>query len=227
MDGVERVRHLLSDLPGPGVTSRLSSTEIANGLSHGIGLLAAIAATPLLVVGAVSRGGAADIVGGSVFGASMILLYLASTAFHLTREPRLRARLQKLDHAAIFVLIAGTYTPFTLGVLGGPWGWTLFGLVWGVAAVGIATKLVAGVRYPRVSLAAYLVMGWLILIAVGPLVTRMQAAGIVWLLLGGLAYSLGAVFYARPALRHSHMVWHLFVLGGSTCHFFAALWYAA
>lgn len=178
------------------------------------------------MVGAVARGGPADIVGSSVFGASMILLYLSSTAFHLACDPRRRERLQRLDHAAIFVLIAGTYTPFTLGVLGGPWGWTLFGLVWGVAAVGISAKLVAGVRHPRVSLAAYLIMGWLVVIAIVPLVTRMQPRGLVWLVLGGLAYSVGAAIYARPDLRHSHLVWHLFVLGGSTCHFFAALWYA-
>ena len=204
-----------------------SSAELANGLSHGVGLLAAIAATPLLIAGAASRGGAADIVGGSVFGASLVLLYLASTAFHLAREETVRVRLQRFDHAAIFVLIAGTYTPFTLGVLGGPWGWTLFGIVWGAAALGVATKLIAGVRYPRVSLAVYLVMGWLIVIAIGPLVTRMETAGVVWLVLGGLAYSLGAAFYARPKLRHGHLVWHLFVMCGSTCHFFAALWYAA
>jgi hemolysin III len=175
---------------------------------------------------AASRGGAADVVGGSVFGASLVLLYLASTTFHLTRDPVWRTRLQRLDHAAIFVLIAGTYTPFTLGVLGGPWGWSLFGVVWGVAALGIATKLVAGVRWPRLSLAAYLVMGWLIVVAIVPLIARMQPAGIVWLVLGGLAYSVGAAFYARPELRHSHLVWHVFVLCGSTCHFFAALWYS-
>ncbi len=207
--------------------SERRADELASGVSHGIGLLAAIAATPLLIVSAAARGGAADIVGGSVFGASMVLLYSASTAFHLSRDPRVRGRLQKLDHSAIYVLIAGTYTPFTLGVLGGPWGWTLFGLVWGAAAVGIATKLIAGVRWPRASLWAYLIMGWLVVIAIGPLMSRMEGAGLVWLVLGGLAYSLGAIFYARPGLRHSHFVWHLFVMGGSTCHFFAALWYAA
>lgn len=196
-------------------------------MSHGVGLLCAIAATPLLIVGAVARGGAADIVAGSVFGASLILLYLTSTAFHLAQRSELRGLLQRCDHAAIFVLIAGTYTPFTLGVLEGPWGWTLFGLVWGVAAVGVATKLFAGVRWPRVSLAAYLIMGWLVLIAIRPLVARIETAGLAWLVLGGLMYSVGAAFYARPALRHSHFVWHLFVLAGSTCHFFAALWYAS
>jgi hemolysin III len=161
-----------------------SSDELVNGLSHGVGLLAAIAATPLLVVGAVARGGAADIVGGSVFGGSLVLLYLASTAFHLTREPRRRERLRRLDHAAIYVLIAGTYTPFTLGVLGGAWGWTLFGLVWGAALIGVSAKLITGVRYPRISVAAYLLMGWLVLIAIRPLWSTMDVRGIIWLGLG-------------------------------------------
>jgi hemolysin III len=204
-----------------------SGEELANGLSHGVGLLCAIAATPLLIVSAVARGGAADIVGGAVFGGSMILLYLASATFHLARTPALKLRLQRFDHAAIFVLIAGTYTPFTLGVLGGPWGWTLFGLVWGAALLGVTTKLVAGVGHKRLSLAIYLTMGWLVLIAIRPLWVAMEGPGIIWLVLGGLAYSLGAAFYAAPRLRHGHFVWHLFVLGGSTCHFFAALWYAA
>jgi hemolysin III len=204
-----------------------SGDELVNAISHGVGLLCAIAAAPLLIVGAVSRGSAADIVGGSVFGGSLVLLYLASTAFHLTREPRLRERLQRLDHAAIYVLIAGTYTPFTLGVLGGPWGWTLFGLVWGTALIGVSTKLISGARYPRMSVVAYLIMGWLVLIAIRPLWSAMDVEGIVWLGLGGLAYSVGVAFYAAPNIRHSHLVWHLFVLGGSTCHFFAALWYAA
>ena len=205
-----------------------SGEELANGLSHAVGLLCAIAAVPLLILGAVDRGGAADVVGGSVFGGSLILLYLASTTYHLARDPRLRGHLRRLDHAAIYVLIAGTYTPFTLGVLGGPWGWTLFGLVWSAAFLGISTKLIAGVvAYPRVSLAAYLIMGWLVLIAIHPLWSRMDAAGIVWLVLGGLAYTVGAAFYAAPKLRYGHFVWHLFVLGGSTCHFFAAFWYAA
>ncbi len=204
-----------------------SGEELANALSHGAGLLCAVAATPLLVVGAVSRGGPADVVGSAVFGATLVLLYLASTCYHLARGASLKSRLRRLDHAAIYLLIAGTYTPFTLGVLGGPWGWTLFGLVWGTAAVGIATKLIAGIHYPRVSVAAYLVMGWLVLIAIRPLWLRMDAAGLRWLFLGGLCYSGGVVFYAARRIRYGHLVWHLCVLGGSACHFFAALWYAA
>jgi hemolysin III len=201
--------------------------ELANALSHGAGFLCALAATPLLVVGAVSRGGPADVVGSAVFGATLVMLYLASTCYHLARTPHLKRRLRRLDHAAIYLLIAGTYTPFTLGVLAGPWGWTLFGLAWGAAAVGIATKLVAGIRYPRVSVSAYLVMGWLVLIAIRPLWLRMDGAGLLWLVLGGLCYSGGVLFYAARGMRYGHLAWHLCVLGGSTCHFFAALWYAA
>jgi len=201
--------------------------ELANTVSHGLGLMAAIAATPILVVGAVGRGGAADVVGSSIFGASMILLYLASTSFHAAPAGRWRRRLQRLDHAAIYLLIAGTYTPFTLGVLGGAWGWSLFGVVWGAAAIGVAVKLAAGVRGSAISTAAYLVMGWLVLIAIRPLVQRMPWDGLFWLVAGGALYSVGAAFYTTRRLPYAHFVWHLFVLGGSVCHFFAVLWYAA
>jgi hemolysin III len=201
--------------------------ELANTLSHGVGLLAAAASLPLLVLGAVGRGGPADVVGASIFGATLVLLYLASTGYHAAPVGRWKARLQRLDHAAIYLLIAGTYTPFTLGVLGGAWGWTLFGLVWGAATVGIILKLWTGVRWPRLSTAIYLVMGWLVLIAARPLVARMETAGLVWLVAGGLAYSAGVAFYAARRMPYGHFVWHLFVLAGSTCHFFAALWYAA
>lgn len=201
--------------------------ERANVLSHGLGLLLAIAATPILVVGAVHRGGPADIVGSSVFGATMIVLYLASTLFHAAPPGPLKARLRTLDHAAIYLLIAGTYTPFTLGVLGGAWGWTLFGLVWGAAAVGITVKLLAGFRYPRLSTTMYVVMGWLALIAIRPLLREMPASGIAWLVAGGVSYTVGVVFYLAGHKPYRHALWHLFVLAGSICHFFAVLWYAA
>jgi hemolysin III len=200
--------------------------ELANCLSHGVGFLFALAAAPILIVGALSRGTAADVVGASVFGGSLILLYLASTWYHAVPQSPLKQRLRRLDHAAIYILIAGTYTPFTLGVLGGAWGWTLFGLVWSAAAVGVYHKLVAGVRYPRLSTVLYLLMGWLVVIAIRPLVANVPLDGLIWLIAGGLAYTGGVVFYVarRP---YSHLVWHLFVLTGSTCHFFAVLWYAA
>jgi hemolysin III len=204
----------------------LPREEVANSLSHGLGLLAAVAATPILVVGAVRDGGASAVVGSSVFAASMIVLYLTSTWYHAAPLGRLKDRLQRLDHAAIYLLIAGSYTPFTLGVLGGAWGWTLFGLVWGTAVIGVLAKLIVGVRYPRVSTAMYLVMGWLVLIAIGPLVAAMPPRGLWWLVAGGLLYTAGVAFFAARTMRYGHLAWHLFVLGGSVCHFFAVLWYA-
>ena len=203
------------------------SEELANSLSHAVGLLGAIAATPILVVGAVKNGGAADIVGSSVFGATLVMLYFTSTWYHAVRAGRLKDLLQRLDHAAIYLLIAGSYTPFTLGVLGGAWGWTLFGLVWGAAVVGVCTKLIAGIRFPRVSTVMYLVMGWLILVAIGPLVRAIPPHGIGLLVLGGVLYTAGVGFFAARRMPYGHFVWHLFVLGGSTAHFFAVLWYAA
>ena len=206
--------------------ARKAKEELANCLSHGVGALFALAATPILIVGAATRGTPADIVGASVFGASMILLYLASTWYHAAPEGPLKRRLRRVDHAAIYVLIAGTYTPFTLGVLGGAWGWSLFGIVWGAAAIGVSHKLAAGVRYPRLSTVLYLLMGWLVVIAIRPLVDAVPLAGLAWLVAGGLAYTGGVAFYVarRP---YSHLVWHLFVLTGTACHFFAVLWYAA
>ncbi len=201
--------------------------ELANALSHGAGFLGALAAIPILVVNAVQRGGAADVVGGTVFGATMALLYLASAAYHLVpQESTTKGWLRRVDHSAIYLLIAGTYTPFTLGVLGGPWGWSLFGVVWGLALVGVALNLAAGVRWPRMSTLVYLAMGWLIVIAIGPLLERVPGTGISLLVAGGLAYTGGVVFYSAPRLPFAHFVWHLFVLAGTTLHFFAVLGYA-
>ncbi len=201
--------------------------ELASSLSHGVGFLCAVAATPILIIGAVNHGSAADVVCSSVFGATMMLLYLTSAWYHAVPESRLKDRLQQLDHAAIYLLIAGTYTPFTLGVLGGAWGWTLFGVVWGAAAIGVGTKLIAGVRRSRLSTGLYLLMGWAVLIVIRPLVLNLPTQGLLWLVAGGLSYSLGVVFYTSRRLPYNHFVWHLFVLGGSTCHFFSVLWYAA
>jgi len=208
-------------------TSARPGEELANSLSHGVGFMCAVAATPILIIGAAKRGGAADIVGSSVFGATMLLLYLTSAWYHAVRDTHLKARLRRFDHAAIYLLIAGTYTPFTLGVLGGPWGWTLFGVVWGAAAVGVAAKLLVGVSRPRLSTALYLIMGWTVLIAICPLILNLPTEGLLWLVAGGLLYSGGIVFYVWHRLPYNHLIWHLFVLGGSTCHFFSVLWYAA
>ncbi len=202
--------------------------EIANSISHGFGLLAALVGTPVLVTAATQRGDVAGIVGASVFATTMVLLYLTSTLYHLLPDNSAKRVFQVLDHGAIYLLIAGTYTPFTLGVLHGTWGWTLFGLVWGMALTGIVLKAVGGVRYPRLSTYMYLVMGWLALIAAKPLWLHVPMWGLFWLLAGGVAYTVGVVFFViDERVRYSHFVWHLFVIAGTSCHFIAVLRYAA
>ena len=201
--------------------------EIANSVSHGLGLLAALAAFPVLVAVAAQGGSAAQVVGASVFATTAVLLYLASTLFHAVTAPSAKRVLQVLDHSAIYLLIAGTYTPFTLGVLRGPWGWTLFGLVWGFAAVGTIVKAIGGVRYNGLSTAVYLAMGWLIIIAADPAWHLVPKWGLAWLLAGGIAYTAGALFFLAERIRYFHFVWHLFVVAGTACHFVAVLRYAA
>ena len=200
--------------------------EIANSVSHGVGFLGAVAAAPVLVLSAVRDGGAARIAGASVFAAAMMLLYLTSTLYHALPPNRAKRVFQVLDHAAIFLMIAGTYTPFTLGVLRGAWGWTLFGIVWGLALAGVVLTAAGGVRYPKLTTSLYLAMGWLILIAVKPLWQRMPSEGLFWLAAGGIAYTVGVVFYAANRVRYCHFVWHLFVLAGTACHFVAVLRFA-
>jgi hemolysin III len=187
----------------------------------------AIVALPILVWQAASEGSARHVVGASVFAGTAILLYLISALYHAVPEGAAKRWLNRLDHAAIYVFIAGSYTPFALGVLHGGWGWTLFTLVWSLAAVGVTVKLLNRLRHPWLSTGLYLAMGWLVVIAAGPLLARMAPAGIAWLVAGGLCYTLGAVvFLLDERVRYAHFVWHLFVLAGSVCHFFAALWYA-
>jgi hemolysin III len=201
--------------------------EIANSVSHGIGLLAALIAFPILVVNALDRGELAGTVGVIVFATTMVLLYLASTLFHALPPNRAKRVFQILDHSAIYLLIAGTYTPFTLGVLHGAWGWTLFGLVWAMAAAGTVFKVCGGVRYTTLSTWIYLAMGWLVLIAIEPVWTLVPKWGFFWLLAGGIAYTVGAVFFMAERIRYFHFVWHLFVVVGTTCHFIAVLHYSA
>jgi hemolysin III len=201
--------------------------EIANSVSHGVGVVAAVAASPFLVLGAARRGGALAIVGASIFAGSTVVLYLASTLYHALSNNRAKRVFRIIDHSAIFLLIAGTYTPFALGALRGSVGWTLLGVVWGLAAGGITLKSVAGIRYPWLSTALYLGMGWLALIAIRPLWAHVPVAGWLWLIAGGLAYTAGIAFYAAERVRYAHFVWHVFVLLGTVCHFFAVLWYAA
>lgn len=201
--------------------------EIANSISHGLAVPLAIAAIPILVVNAIRFDDTPAIVAGAIFGTSLLLLYLASSLYHAFPEGKIKDVLQRFDHAAIYILIAGSYTPFTLGVLRGAWGWTLFGIIWGMAAVGIFIKLIAGVRFNTLSTFLYLAMGWLIIVALKPLLNNVPREGFYLLLAGGLSYTVGVIFYALQKYPYMHFVWHLFVLGGSVCHFFAILWYSA
>ena len=201
--------------------------EIANSVSHGAAFVAAALAAPFPIAAAARGGSAAEVVGASVFAATMVLLYAASMLYHAIPHPRAKRVLRKLDHGAIYLLIAGTYTPFTLGALGGPWGWSLFAIVWSLAVVGAALKAFDRMSHPAWSTGLYLAMGWSVLIALGPLVERVATGGLVLLAAGGLAYTGGVVFFALDSrLRYGHFVWHLFVVAGTACHYFAVLHYA-
>jgi hemolysin III len=201
--------------------------EIANALSHGLGFLLALASLPILVNDAARRGGGASVVGASLFAGTAMVLYLVSTLYHALPAGAAKRWFNRFDHASIFLFIAGSYMPFLFGVLRGAWGWSLFGVVWSAAALGIGAKLLDRLKHPLWSTGLYVAMGWVALIAVAPLVQRMSPLGLTWLVAGGLSYTAGAVvFLLDSKLRYAHFVWHLFVLGGSTCHFFAALWQA-
>ncbi len=200
--------------------------EFANAVSHGAGLLAGLLGIPVLVLSALPRGAYA-VVGASVFAATVALLYLASTLYHSLPGSRSRGLFQILDHGAIYLLIAGTYTPFTLGVLRGTFGWILLIVVWALAITGITIKSRSGVGHPRLSTALYLGMGWLIVIAGKELWDSMPHWGLFWLAAGGLAYTGGVVFYVFDRFRYMHFVWHLFVMAGTTCHFIAVLRYSS
>lgn len=202
--------------------------EIANALSHGLGALLAMASLPILVQQAAARGRTAEVVGASLFAGTAIVLYLVSTLYHALPAGRAKLWFNRLDHASIYLFIAGSYMPFVLGVLRGTWGWTLFGIVWAAAAVGVAAKLFNRLQHPLWSTGLYVAMGWVAVVAAVPLVERMSGAGLAWLVAGGLSYTAGAiVFLFDSKLRYAHFVWHLFVLGGSVCHFFAVLWHSA
>ena len=201
--------------------------ELANAISHGVALLGSVAAMPILVIGA-ADGGASAIIGASIFGATLLMLYLTSTIYHALPAGKAKQVFMVIDHCAIFLLIAGTYTPFTLGVLSGAWGWSLFGVVWGLAIFGILLKAIVGSRYQVLSTALYLAMGWLVVVAAQPVMSAMPVPGLLWLLAGGLSYTLGVVFFhVDSRVRYAHFVWHLFVVAGSFCHFVAVFWYAA
>lgn len=201
--------------------------EIANSMIHGVALVAAIAGVPFLLAAARDLG-SANVVGASVFAATMIVLYLTSTLYHALPAGRAKRVFLKLDHGAIHVFIAGSYTPFALGVLGGTWGWTLFGVVWSLAIGGVVLKTLDRLSQPWLSTGLYLLMGWLVLVAAVPLVERVPLPGVALLVAGGVAYTVGVVFFALDSrVRYAHAVWHGFVATGTGCHFFAVLGYAA
>ncbi|HVO34962.1 MAG TPA: hemolysin III family protein [Gemmatimonadales bacterium] len=200
--------------------------EIANSVSHGVGLLAALGATPVLVAHA-ARHGAAAVVGASVFAATVVLQYATSTMYHALPRNRAKRVFRMIEHGAIYLLIAGTYTPFMLGVLRGPWGWTMLAVIWSLAVAGVALDSVTRLRHPIVSTSVYVAMGWFIVIAARPLWLHVPREGLALLVAGGVAYTAGVAFYAAKALRYGHFVWHLCVLAGTTCHTLAVLWYAA
>jgi len=199
--------------------------EIANAVSHGIGLLAILAATPFLLIAAARHGAFSSVLGAALFAGSAALLNLASTLYHAVPARR-KGFFRMLDHLAIFFLIAGTYTPLALGPLKGTFGWTIFAIVWLLALIGALFKLFARFRFPYISTAMYIGMGWLALFIIRPLATHLPLGGILWLVAGGLAYTGGVLFYHWERIRYSHFIWHLFVLAGTACHFVAILRYA-
>jgi hemolysin III len=199
--------------------------EIANAISHGIGALLSIAALVLLIVYSVKYGDVWHVVSFSIFGSTLVLLYTFSTLLHSIQHRIVKNVFEILDHAAIYLLIAGTYTPFLLVTIRGALGWTIFGIVWGFALVGIILKIFFVKRFIILSTLCYLLMGWLIVIAIKPLYLNLPFNGIVWLVVGGLLYTFGTIFYVWRRVPYHHAIWHTFVLAGSTAHFIAVLFY--
>ena len=201
----------------------LSTQELANSLTHGVGLTLSIAGFIVLLVLAAMRGSAWRIVGCAIYGSTLICLYTASTLYHSIQSPRLNRILKVCDHSAIYLLIAGTYTPFLLVNLRGGWGWSLFAVIWGLAMAGILFKVWFVEHFSLLSTAVYLLMGWLALLAIKPLLLAVPLSGLLWLLAGGVLYTVGVVFYVSKRVPYNHAIWHGFVLAGSTCHYFAVL----
>ena len=197
--------------------------EIANALTHGLGAAAALAGGAVLITLAAIHGDGWQLAGAIVFGITLLLLYTASTLYHAIQHPIAKGRLKVFDHCAIYLLIAGTYTPFTLIGLRGPWGWGLFAAIWTIALAGVVFKLFHTGRFPRLSTALYVAMGWLVVVAIKPMWQSFDGWTLGWLLAGGLSYTFGTYFYHRESMRYSHAIWHLFVLGGSICHYISVL----
>jgi hemolysin III len=229
MDLLAQPRQVFSNiLAATGERSQSAEEERANSLSHGLGLAAALAAGTLLIVTAAQRGNALFVVGTTVYAAALVALYLASTLYHALPVGPAKSAWLVCDHAAIYLVIAGTYTPFALGVLRGAWGSAVLVMIWGLALGGVAFKLVSGAeRYPKLSTGLYLGMGWVLLLAAVPVWRLMPLAGLLWLLVGGAAYTLGVPFFRAERMRYAHFIWHLFVLAGTACHFVAVLFYAS
>lgn len=198
--------------------------EIANSITHGVAAACSIAALVILVVFAALRGNAWHVVSCTIFGVTLILLYLASTIYHALPAGKAKLVFRILDHASIYLLIAGTYTPFTLVTLRGAWGWSLFGVVWALAVAGVVFQSLLIGRLPALSTSVYVLMGWVVVIAIRPLVHALPWGGLLWMLAGGLSYTLGVYFFVSKS-KFAHMVWHLFVIAGSLCHFFAVFFY--
>lgn len=199
--------------------------EIAHAATHGFGALLAIVGLTVLVARATLYGDHWHIIASSVFGATLVLMYTASTLYHSIPLPRAKQVLRIIDHSMIYFLIAGTYTPFTLVTLHGPWGWSLFGVTWGLALIGVGFKIFATGRFEKLSLIVYLAMGWCIVVAIKPLLANLAPGGVILTVAGGLAYSGGVAFYAWERLRYHHAIWHLFVLAGSVLQYFAVFFY--
>ncbi|MBA3882935.1 MAG: hemolysin III family protein [Chthoniobacterales bacterium] len=220
MDVVEQVRREIR-------WNQSLGEEVANSVSHGIGLLAGAIGTPVLLFAAWKQGSVAFGIGAAVFAATMLLLYLGSTLYHAWPRSAFKGALQVLDHSAIFLLIAGTYTPFTLGPLHGPRGWIILGSIWTLAICGVILKTRKGALHrPRLAISLYLGMGWLIIVAIRPLASAVPTSTMAWLVAGGVAYTGGVVFFMREHIRYNHFIWHLFVLGGTLCHYLAVFTYA-
>lgn len=207
--------------PPPHGEKKHYGDEFASALTHGLGAVAALAGSAVLITLAALHGDAWQLGASIVFGISLLLLYVASTLYHSIQHPIAKARLKVFDHCAIYLLIAGTYTPFTLIALRGPWGWGLFIAIWVLAVCGVVFKLFYTGRFKLLSTAIYIAMGWLVIVAIKPMLAALDAWTLGWLLLGGLFYTLGTYFYHRESIRYSHAIWHMFVIGGSVCHFIA------
>ena len=201
--------------------------EIANAITHGAGLLASLIALPVLIWSASQSHDGARVTGAAIFGATLVLLYTASTLYHSFPPGRTKRVFRVLDHGAIYLLIAGTYTPFALGALRGPWVWSLLAVSWALAVAGVIMKSTVGFRYEKLSTVIYVAMGWMAVVAIKPLMEHVAPAGLIWLIVGGLCYTGGVVFYATDRrLWYGHAIWHVFVAAGSVCHFFAVLGYS-